>query len=70
MRDYERLRGHASHLLALSNKVREEGRHELATELASLAADAYDLALALENRDKAKHEGSDTDGADARPPGA
>lgn len=52
MRDYERLRVHASRLLALSHKAREEGRHELATELASLAADAYDQAFAMENRDR------------------
>jgi hypothetical protein len=50
MRDYERLREHASRLLALSHKAREEGRHELATELATLAADAYDQAFAMENQ--------------------
>ena len=52
MQDCERLREHASRLLALAQKEREEGRHELATELARLATDAYDHALALENRDK------------------
>jgi len=50
MRDYERLRDHASRLLALSQKAREEGRHELAADLASLAADAYDQAFAMESR--------------------
>lgn len=52
MRDYERLREHASRLLALSQKAREEGRHELATELARLAADAFDQAFEMESRDR------------------
>lgn len=57
MRDYERLRVHASRLLALSQKARDEGRHELATELASLASDAYDQALAMGISDKPSSAG-------------
>ena len=43
MRDYERLREHASRLLALSHKAREEGRHELATELATTQSDNVEI---------------------------
>lgn len=51
MRDYERLRAHASRLLALAETARNGGHHELA----HLAADAYSRLLAL--AEKARKEG-------------
>jgi len=51
MQHHERLREHASRLLVLAQKARDEGRHEFASELARLAADAFDQAFAMEGRD-------------------
>jgi hypothetical protein len=50
MKDHERLRQHASRLLALAQRARDEGRHEFGAELSRLAVDAYDQAFAMEGR--------------------
>jgi hypothetical protein len=50
MEDYERLRAIGSRLLALTSKARDEGRHEFADELGRVAADAHELAFAMEKR--------------------
>ena len=44
MLDCERFREHALRLLALAQAARERGQHEIADELAQLAADAFDQA--------------------------
>jgi hypothetical protein len=50
MHDYERLRAIGSRLVGLASKARDEGRHEFSDELGRLAADAYELAFAMEKR--------------------
>jgi hypothetical protein len=52
MRRHQRLRQHASRLLALADNTRDEGRHELAAGIARLAADAYDQAFAMESMEQ------------------
>ncbi len=47
---HERLRAIGSRLLALSSKARDEGRHEFGDELGRLAAEAHELAFAMEKR--------------------
>jgi hypothetical protein len=49
MKEHARLRQHAPRLLTLSEKTREQGRHQLATELSSPAADAYEYAFVMDS---------------------
>jgi hypothetical protein len=45
---YDRLRQLGSRLLALASTAQDQGRHEFAKELGRLAAEAHDLAFAME----------------------